>query len=490
MRKRGLHRYRPLWDHLDRRCLLSGYSPAQITAAYDLNSISFTTSSGAAVTGNGAGQTIALIDIYHDPEIQASLNGFDAQFGLPNITLDVIDQAGNQTNDGWASEETLDVEWAHAIAPAANIVVVEAAPGSTSALSFNDVLTAIKTASQLSGVSVISMSLGGPEFTGESNDDSAFSTAGITYIASSGDSGTVEWPATSPDVLAVGGTTLTLGGSTGYGHEVGWPFSGGGLSVDESEPSFQQAVQSKNVRSTPDVSFDADPTTGVSIYYVSPTNTSGAGTWYYTGGTSVSAPAWAGIIAIADQGRAAIGLPALTGATQTLPTLYSLPAADFHKVPMDFGVNFGTTNLAINTSVYNTQTGLGSPIGASLITGLVNSGTSSDPPPDSPPPPPPPPAPVIPPPYTIPTPIPLPNPVAPVTILPAPAPTPAPSSPTPSTPAPAAPPQALPKKKTPVSHVPKHHAKTKHPVTQPKSHAKSHVVKKAKARSDEARGGK
>ena len=131
MRKRRSRGFRPLWDHLDDRCLLSGYTPAQVTAAYGLNAISFRSASGATVTGDGTGQTIAIVEMYHDPNIQASLNVFDAQYNLPNITLDVINQAGAQTDDGWAEEESLDVEWAHAIAPGAKIVVVESSPGTT-----------------------------------------------------------------------------------------------------------------------------------------------------------------------------------------------------------------------------------------------------------------------------------------------------------------------------------------------------------------------
>ena len=98
MRKRPRRGFQPLWDHLDTRCLLSGYSPAQITAAYGLNAISFTSSSGAKVTGDGSGQTIALIELYDDPNIQASLNTFDAEYGLPSIQLNVINLAGTQTD--------------------------------------------------------------------------------------------------------------------------------------------------------------------------------------------------------------------------------------------------------------------------------------------------------------------------------------------------------------------------------------------------------
>lgn len=117
MRKRTVRRCRPGCDLLEERRLLLGYTPAQITAAYALNALSFTSPSGSNVTGDGTGQTIALVETYHDPNIQSSLDGFDAQYGLPKITLNVVDLAGNQTDQGWAAEETLDVEWCMRLPP-------------------------------------------------------------------------------------------------------------------------------------------------------------------------------------------------------------------------------------------------------------------------------------------------------------------------------------------------------------------------------------
>ncbi len=236
MRKRRRRDWKPRCDYLDDRCLLSGYTPAQITSAYGLSGITFTSPSGKSVAGNGAGQTIALIEMDHDPNIQASLDAFDAEYGLPSTTLDVIDQAGSQTDSGWAEEETLDVEWAHAIAPGANIVVVEAAPGNTDALILSNLMTAVQTATNTAGVSVVSMSWGLSEFSNETTYDSNFTAPGITYIASSGDSGQVEWPAVSPNVLAVGGTSLEVSGSGAYESESGWVDAGGGVSRIESEP--------------------------------------------------------------------------------------------------------------------------------------------------------------------------------------------------------------------------------------------------------------
>ena len=206
----------------------------------------------------------------------------------------MIDQAGSQTNTGWAQEESLDVEWAHAIAPGANIVVVEAAPGNTETQELTNLMTAVQTANKTAGVTVVSMSWGFNEFSNEASYDSNFTTPGITYIASSGDSGNVEWPAASPNVVAVGGTSLNLSSSGSYQSESGWIDTGGGLSLYEAEPGYQDSVQSTGYRSTPDVSFDADPNTGVAVYVISPNSTSGQGQWDVFGGTSVGAPSWAG----------------------------------------------------------------------------------------------------------------------------------------------------------------------------------------------------
>ena len=117
-RRKGL-RARPHLDQLDDRCLLSGYSPvsstgltpAQLTIAYGLNAITFTSSSGTTVKGDGSGETIALIEAYDDPNLASDLKTFDQAYNLPAANLTVVDQAGSQTNSGWAGEESLDVEW-------------------------------------------------------------------------------------------------------------------------------------------------------------------------------------------------------------------------------------------------------------------------------------------------------------------------------------------------------------------------------------------
>ena len=175
MRSDAVAIFAPSGMSLDDRCLPSGYTPAQVASAYGLTGITFTSSSsGTNVTGDGAGQTIALIEMYHDPNIQASLNAFDAEYGLPGVTLNVINQSGSQTNSGWAEEESLDVEWAHAMAPGAAIDVIEAAPGNTDAQVLSSLITAVKTANTTPGVTVVSMSWGMSEFSNEASYDSYF----------------------------------------------------------------------------------------------------------------------------------------------------------------------------------------------------------------------------------------------------------------------------------------------------------------------------
>ena len=206
----------------------TGYTPQQIQNAYGVNQIKF---SGGTVAGNGAGQTIAIVDAYNDPNITSDLAKFDSEFGLFAPASFTVDNLGaSTTNAGWALETSLDVEWAHAVAPKANIVLVEASSASLSSL-FNAVIYA----RDQPGVSVVSMSWGTTEFWGESAYDSICTTpaghTGVTFVAASGDSGAWDgpmYPSVSPKVLAVGGTSLTLAAGSTYGSETGWSDSTGG----------------------------------------------------------------------------------------------------------------------------------------------------------------------------------------------------------------------------------------------------------------------
>ncbi len=346
----------------------NGYSPTQIETAYAINQISFN-----GVKGDGTGTTIAIIDAYDDPTLAADLTAFDAAYDLPAATLTKENENGGTTlpagNASWSEEIALDVEWAHAIAPGAKILLVEA-----SSASYSDLFAAVKTAATTPGVDVVSMSWGGSEFSGETSYDSYFTTPGVTFIASSGDAGAPpSYPSVSPNVLSVGGTTLQLSSAGTILSETGWSDSGGGISSQESQPSYQKGVvtQSTTKRTNPDVAYDADPNTGFLEYnsYAFP-----SAPWEQFGGTSDAAPQWAGIIAIADQGRALASEGSLSGSTQTLPMIYSAPASDFHDITS--GTSTGSPHYSAGSG-YDLVTGLGTPVANQLVATLVGSSSSN-----------------------------------------------------------------------------------------------------------------
>ncbi len=353
----------------------TGYSPSQISQAYGFNQISF---NDGTVAGNGSGQTIAIVDAYNQPNIASDLHAFDVAFGLPDPpSLAIVNQNGGSSlpvaNSGWGTEISLDVEWAHAMAPGAKILLVEANSSSE-----GDLLSAVQYAAAQPGVSVVSMSWGGGEFSSETHYDSIFTTPaghqGVAFIASSGDSGApVSYPAASPNVLAVGGTGLYLNGSS-YGSESGWGGSTGGVSVYEAQPSYQNGVtsQSSTQRTSPDVSYDANPNTGFSVYDSYGTSAP----WQQVGGTSAGAPQWAALVAIADQGRALNGLGTLSSSSQLLPMLYQLPSSDFHDVTS--GSSTGSPNYSAGPG-YDLVTGLGSPYADRIVAALSGQTLSNDP---------------------------------------------------------------------------------------------------------------
>jgi subtilase family serine protease len=259
----------------------SGLSPAQIRAAYNLPSTG----------GNG---TIAIIDAYNDPTAQSDLNFFSNYFGLPTANFSKHTMSsGIPTDGGWALEMSLDIEWAHAVAPNATILLVEATSNSNS-----DLLAAVDYARGRSDVVAVSMSWGGPEYSSESSDDSHFTSSyGASFFASSGDTGgVVYWPAVSANVVGVGGTTLTFAGNGSVSSETAWSDSGGGPSAYVAEPSYQVAfgvTGTNGKRGVPDVSYDANVSSGVSVY--DSTLYQGSRGWWTVGGTSAGAPQWAGI---------------------------------------------------------------------------------------------------------------------------------------------------------------------------------------------------
>jgi subtilase family serine protease len=322
----------------------SVYTPSQIRGAYGFNNLPY----------DGAGQTIAIVDAFDDPTIAADLAAFDRQFGLaaPPSFVKATPQGQPPTDAGWSTEIALDVEWAHAIAPRANILLVEAKTSNGT-----DLLNAVDYARNQPGVVVVSMSWGSPEFYGESATDATFTTPGghngVVFLASAGDAGAAqgpEWPSVSPNVVAVGGTSLYLSGSS-YVNESGWSNGGGGYSKFEARPSYQQGFQGSTVRSTPDVAYNADPKTGVYVYT--------AGGWYSVGGTSAGAPQWAGLVALADQARGGAGALANLN-----PLLYALPGADFHDVTTG-------SNPYPATVSYDLVTGRGTPYADRVVRDFV-----------------------------------------------------------------------------------------------------------------------
>ena len=332
----------------------AGFSPAMISQAYGFNQITF---NNGTVKGDGSGQTIAIIDGYDQPNIASDLATFDSTYGLPAPpSFTKVDQNGGTNyppaDQGWGLEISLDVEWAHAMAPGANILLVES----------TDVFAAENYARTLPGVSVVSMSWGGSEWSSESAWDYKFTTpaghSGITFVAATGDDGGLpEYPSASPNVLAVGGTQLSTDSLGDYLSESGWTGSSGGPSAFEPQPAYQQGVvtQGSSMRTVPDVAYNASSNSPHAVY-----DTSSEPGWIEVYGTSAGAPQWAALVAIADQGRALAGQSSLDGPSQTLPMLYQLPGSDFHDITSG-------SNAAYSAGPgYDLVTGLGTPV-ANLI---------------------------------------------------------------------------------------------------------------------------
>jgi hypothetical protein len=353
-----------------------GYTPAQLQQAYGFNQIPLP--AGETFNDAGSGQTIAIIDALDDPYIHSDLQTFDVTFNIggaahdPTNTsfLKVVNENGGSTlpptDNGqvdYALETSLDVEWAHAMAPGANILLLE----TSTPFSFNDIGTAIETAAHQPGVSVISMSFGFGDGSTDYYLDNMFTTPaghqGVSYIASAGDTGGTSpvYPAMSPNVLGVGGTTLpadTLGNPS-RAQESTWSLGGGGISSGEAEPAYQLGVQSTGFRTGPDLAYNSDQSTGVPIYDTLYANAFFPGKpWLKIGGTSMAAPQISSLVAITNQLRAASGEATLDGANQLLPAIYQIAAADpraFHDITAgnngypagpgyDFATGFGTPN--------------------------------------------------------------------------------------------------------------------------------------------------
>jgi hypothetical protein len=352
----------------------TGFLPNQIRQAYGISQVTF---QGGTISGNGAGQTIAIVTANDDPNIGADLKHFDSQMGLPAPPSFVkyLQVGMTPVDAGWSLEASLDVEWAHATAPGANLVLVEA-----KSASFTDLFNAVNFARSLPGVVAVSMSWGSSEFYGENAFDGLFTTpaghiggsnlpGGVTFVAASGDSGAwsgVSYPAASPNVLSVGATSLYLWPGSSYQGEIAWTGSTGGFSALEQAPTYQWGAQltsglAYGLRTVPDVSAVGDPATGLAVYDSVPYG--GQSGWFSVGGTSGGAPQWAGLIAIADQGLALAGKGSLANAQAAL---YSIPSSAFHDVTVGF-------NGYSATPGYDLVTGLGTPVASGVVGGLLAS---------------------------------------------------------------------------------------------------------------------
>ena len=382
-----------------RPAVVTVFTPAQIRAAYGLAPLPSTGTvlSSSAAALQGAGQTIYIIDAYHDPNVSAELAAFNTKFGLPGCTqksiptsatlplqpaavadgctLSVVYSTATAQmtttapiyNSGWATEIALDVQWAHATAPRARIILIEAADASIASLT-----AAVKLANSM-GPGVVSMSFGAKEGTWSAQYNSIFSAPGMNYFAATGDWGTgVYWPSSAPNVLAVGGTTLSVAAS-GARSETVWSGTGGGMSNFTNTPAYQfntvPGIGTPAQKLVADVAFNADPYSGQ--YTAVQPNGSGIVSWVGAGGTSLSTPQWAALVAIANAQRALVSVPRISS---THALLYNKIAADPTKYAAGFydvksGAN-GTGALCTARVGYDTPTGLGTP-NISALLGLL-----------------------------------------------------------------------------------------------------------------------
>lgn len=373
-------------------------SPAQVRHFYGFD----------GVTATGAGQTIAIIIAHHDPLLERDLAVFSQRFGLPQCTAaqgclrqipgPSIDASGKprpaQDKEGTHSylEVSMDIEWAHAIAPGAKLIVVEA-PRST----WEDFTAAVDVA-VASGATVVSLSLAEPQRPEHKEMylrlNRHFQDTRASYVSAGGDHAHgARWPASSPDVVGVGGTTIRTDATGSRLAETAWsshPSSkedrdigtGGGLSLAETEPPAQAAFglpdNPHHMRGTPDVSYYAASRTELAVFDSTPNPKTGAVGWRPGGGTSAGTPQWAGILALANSMRAAQGKKPLAryegedGLHGTLAALYRVaretPSAFFDITE---GQNGSCGPECKAAPGYDYLTGLGSPNASVLLQALA-----------------------------------------------------------------------------------------------------------------------
>jgi subtilase family serine protease len=265
------------------------YGPADLQSAYKLPS-----------STAGSGQTVAIVDAYNDPYAESDMGVYRSHYGLSSCTsangcFRKVNQNGStsypRSNGSWSQEISLDLDMVSAACPGCHILLVEA-----SSPTYTNLGTAVNTAVRL-GATEVTNSYGGSEFSSESSYDRYYNHPGVAMTASSGDGGYgVEYPAASPYVTGVGGTSLSRATNTRGWSEAAWSRAGSGCSSYEPKPSWQSGCGGSK-RTVADVSAVADPNTGVAVYdsYAY----QGYSGWLVFGGTSVASPIIASSYALA-----------------------------------------------------------------------------------------------------------------------------------------------------------------------------------------------
>lgn len=315
----------------------SGYGPGDLRSAYN-------------ITSNGTTTTVAIVDAYGYPNAEADLATYRSQFGLPACTtangcFKKINQTGGtsypRTNTGWDQEQALDLDMVSAMCPDCHILLVEASTSSLSNLG-----TAVNTAAATAGVTVISNSYGGSE-SGTTSFAGAYNHPGKAITVSTGDSGYgVQFPASAPTVIAVGGTHLVRSSAARGWTETAWSGGGSGCSTVYAKPSFQtDPLCTKRMEA--DVSAVADPNTGVAVF--GPGN-GGRSQWLVFGGTSVAAPLIGGIYGV-------------TGDTPTGAATIYANKSQLNDVTSGTNGSCGGTYFCTAGAGYDGPTGNGTPNG-------------------------------------------------------------------------------------------------------------------------------
>jgi kumamolisin len=276
-----------------------GENPGSLACIYKLVKETPGCEQGNSNFPTGGGKTLAIVGYGDNADAESDLETFSSAFGLPQANFQkVCVPAGHScSSEGWEAEESLDIEYAHGMAPKATIYLVELANDDNNIMDAEDAASSL--VSQAGGGEVSnSWNFTDGEFAGETGDDSHFATPGIVYLAASGDSRIVEYPSASPNVVSVGGTTIHRNSSGDFIGEIGWSQTGGGPSQYEPRPGYQNVVSEivGKHRGTPDLSSDADLNSGAAVY-----SQIGCGGWCIAGGTSLATPTMAGIINAAGE---------------------------------------------------------------------------------------------------------------------------------------------------------------------------------------------